>query len=155
MNGSVVVCITLKGTPMTANAPLLAVGPTYPITQYGGVSVGAGPNPAVVDVSAQDGDPFVPLPPTADQVPRGNYATGVTHSAGTMLVECREKVSFQPMMNKRRKFLQNTVTNTNHSLLITPTIPVDATVRTVDSVSLKTYTSTTVKNSEDSRQTEN
>ena len=155
MNGSVVVCITLKGTPMTANAPLLAVGPTYPQTQYNVGSIAAGPNPAVVDVSGQDGTTPVPLPPDADQTPRGNYATGVTHSAGTLLVECREKVSFQPMMNKRDKFRQNTVTNTNHSLLITPTIPVDATVRTVDSVSLKTYTSSTVKNSEDSRQTEN
>lgn len=154
MNGSVVICITLKGTPMTANAPLLAVGPQYPQTQYGVPSIGAGNNPAVVDVTDQDGAPAVPLPVTADQTPRGNYASGVTTSAGTLLVECREKVSFQPMMNKRPKFRQNTVTSTNHSLLISPAVPVDATVRTVDSVTLKTYTSSTVKNSEDSRQTE-
>lgn len=155
MNGSIVVCITLRGTPMTANAPLLAVGPSYPTTQYGTASIAAGPNPAIVDTADQEGTVPATLPPTSDQVPRGNYATGVTHSAGTLLVECREKVSFQPMMNKRDKFRMNTVTNTNHSLLITPTIPVDATVRTVDSVTLKTYTNSTIKNSEDSRQTVN
>lgn len=151
MNGSVVVSLTLKGSPCAANAPLLAIGPNYPqrtniIGAPSGDSISLSKVPPLVDVGAGGGQ--APIPPSADSVPRGNYATGTVHSAGTLLVECKERVSFQPMMNKRPKFQTNNATKTNHSLLIQPLCPVDATIRTTDSSAVKTYTNTIVANTD-------
>lgn len=151
MNGSVVVSLTLKGSPCAANAPLIGVGPNYPVrtTNAGspnGESLTLSTVPPLVDVGAGGGQD--PVPPSADATPRGNYATGTVHSAGTLLVECKERVSFQPMMNKRPKFLTNNATKTNHSLLIQPLCPVDATIRTTDSSAVKTYTNTIVANTD-------
>lgn len=145
MNGSVVVSLTLKGTPCAANAPLLAVGPDYPTrANDSGTSISLSKVPPLVDYGAGGGQTPEPVPLT--EVPRGNYATGTVHSAGTLLVECKEKVSFQPMMNKRPKFTRNTATKTNHSLLINPAIPADAVIRTVDQSAVKPYATTLVGN---------
>lgn len=149
MNGSVVVVIELKGTAVNANAPVVAVAneATIEARPLGGVTPG---NTAVVDrILANQGQP--------DQAAlvRGNYATGTTTSPGTLLVECKETVSFQPMMSKRPYSIRNTRTHTDRSVLCAPAIPVSQTVRTIDEISTKAFTKTAAANNQNTRQPRN
>lgn len=149
MNGSVVVCIVLKGTTVAANAPIPRTGPNplYPADKYGGTSIsqpvnsgGSGPTVGLSTNMVPDRgwDPSLPGPPP-DGTILGNFASGTTNAAASLLVECKESIEFQPMMNKRPKLLSNTQTHTNKSLLLTASVPVNETVRTIPEPATDTF----------------
>lgn len=154
MNGSVVVVVVLKGTTVAANAPIPRTGPNplFPATKYGGASISApisnGSSGQAVDFQRRtnlvvDRGEFLDPPGTTV---RGNFAAGSVNAAASLLVECKESVEFQPMMNKRPKLLRNTVTHTNKSLLLTASCPVSETVRTIPEPSTDTFSKANTNN---------
>lgn len=153
MNGSVVVAVILKGTTVAANAPIPRTGPNpmFPATKYDGASISNpidSPFGAFEDFQKStnlvvDRGEYQTPPGTSV---RGNFASGSVNAAASLLVECKESVEFQPMMNKRPKLLRNTQTHTNKSLLLTASCPVSETVRTIPEPSTDTFTKANTTN---------
>jgi len=152
MNGSVVVCLVLKGCMVAANAPIPRTGPNpqYPADKYGGTSISApqrtvaGSLPAEGQSSNMVPDRGLPVDPSKGIL--GNFASGTVNAAASLLVECKESVEFQPMMNKRPKLLRNTQTHTNKSLLLTASVPVSETIRTLPEPSTDTFSKANTSN---------
>lgn len=153
MNGSVVVAVVLKGTTVAANAPIPRTGPNpmFPRTKYDGSSIANAvdaPNGQQTEFQQRQSlvvDRGEDLTPPGTTV-RGNFASGSVNAAASLLVECKESVEFQPMMNKRPRLLRNSQTHTNKSLLLTASCPVAETVRTIPEPSTDTFTKANTNN---------